>query len=300
MYDPSAPCYGVVFKIRYKTKIGEKLCVVGSIHTLGNWTEFKCHLTWTNDHVWTSVKPVLISEQEDIFQYKYVVLHENDHRLLDFEKGLDRVADLKILPEIKSPKEDNVIKNVELVDTWEKFKLKLSVFYPQQDQIDVISVRGSCPELGGWNAIKDEDILDSNKIKMNQPGKYEIYYQEKYGKDARPWELNMTLLNEDWKQTLIKGLDNIKYQYQTHNQVERLPCRVMAIQDSKTYTGQLRDTKYCTWIDTDMVWIVNGELNKADLNFRRVFHINEIEMEKVLADKKKEGRLFIGSKPETN
>jgi len=102
-------------------------------------------------------------------------------------------------------------------------------------------VRGSCPELGGWNAIKNEGVLDSRKIKMNQPGKYQIYYQEKYGVDARPWELNYTLLNEDWKQTLVKGNDNIRYEYQTLNQVERHPSRVMAIQDSKTYTGQLRD-----------------------------------------------------------
>ena len=115
---------------------------------------------------------------------------------------------------------------------------------------------------------------------MTQPGKYQIYYQEKYGTDAIPWELNLTLLNEDWQQTLIKGHDKIKYTYQTKNQFERLPCRVMAIQDSKTYAGQLRDQKYNEWMNTDMVWIVNGELNKADLNFRRTFHINEIEMEK--------------------
>jgi len=50
-----------------------------------------------------------------------VVLHEDDQRLLDFEKGLDRVADLKILPATKTAKNDKVIKHVELVDTWEKY-----------------------------------------------------------------------------------------------------------------------------------------------------------------------------------
>ena len=87
-----------MFKIKYQTNFGEALCVVGSNEQLGFWKQFKCPLKWTDGHVWVSEQPIFIKSSDAIFQYKYVLLWEEDSKLLNWEKGVDRIADLSILP----------------------------------------------------------------------------------------------------------------------------------------------------------------------------------------------------------
>ena len=49
----------VTFSIFYETKVGESICVLGSIEELGSWKEYKCHLTWTEGHIWVSKDPII-------------------------------------------------------------------------------------------------------------------------------------------------------------------------------------------------------------------------------------------------
>ena len=44
--------YHVNFKVFYQTIPGESICVLGSIPELGSWKELKCHLKWTEGHIW--------------------------------------------------------------------------------------------------------------------------------------------------------------------------------------------------------------------------------------------------------
>lgn len=63
----------VTFKIKYETKPGQSLCIVGSIPQLGEWSDYKAQMSWTDDHVW-----VLEDFPLDVayFQYKYVVMQD--------------------------------------------------------------------------------------------------------------------------------------------------------------------------------------------------------------------------------
>ena len=99
--EPQGPWYAVNFSVHYHTNFGEYVSVVGSIEQLGYWKEFKCRLAWSGDHNWVSSQPLLIGSNQEIFQYRYVLLKEDHDRPVDWEKGVDRIADLKILPEIK-------------------------------------------------------------------------------------------------------------------------------------------------------------------------------------------------------
>ena len=95
---PETHDYAVMFKIKYQTNYGESLCVVGSNEQLGLWKNYKCHLKWTEGHVWISERPLFLKSTDAIFEYKYCLLWEDDQRLLNFEKGVERIADLAILP----------------------------------------------------------------------------------------------------------------------------------------------------------------------------------------------------------
>lgn len=70
---------------------------MGSIPELGSWTEFRHHLKWNEGHIWISSQPLLITELHT-FCYKYVILDSRNKRkkleLINWEQGLDRIADL--------------------------------------------------------------------------------------------------------------------------------------------------------------------------------------------------------------
>lgn len=73
--------------------------MIGSIPELGNWKDVKCHLTWTSGHIWVLEKPLIVSEP--YFVYKYIMKDKTKPEDLGiWEAGIDRIADLRILPEI--------------------------------------------------------------------------------------------------------------------------------------------------------------------------------------------------------
>ena len=75
---------------------------------------------------------------------------------MNWEKGVDRIADLKILPEVKIkdsllPKNIEIVKCVQLNDTWEKYELNLTVFHPVMDQNELLRVQCTANGLGNWD-----------------------------------------------------------------------------------------------------------------------------------------------------
>lgn len=70
---------------------------------------------------------------------------------------------------------------------------------------------------------------------------------------------------------------------------EREPCRVMRIQDPHKYKGQLRESKNNSWLNCEHVWVVNGQINKIDSNFRVQFRFSQIA----------DTNLFVGNCPIT-
>ena len=66
--------YAVTFKLKFETKFGESLSIVGSNEQLGFWKEFKCPMKWSPNHVWVTEKPVIIPMNSSVFQYKYILI----------------------------------------------------------------------------------------------------------------------------------------------------------------------------------------------------------------------------------
>ena len=58
-------------------------------------------MTWCEGHVWVADNIVLNEANGDksYFMYKYILLHEGHFQR--YERGLDRIADVKLLKEIE-------------------------------------------------------------------------------------------------------------------------------------------------------------------------------------------------------
>jgi hypothetical protein len=118
----SANEYMLTLKVRYETLLGQSLFVMGSIPELGNWKKYQCAMTWTEDHVWVTNDLVV---KHPHFMYKYVLIM-NDKETV-WEKGFNRIADLKILPQLAMK---NGAKTVEIYDQWESFTANFMICYP--------------------------------------------------------------------------------------------------------------------------------------------------------------------------
>jgi hypothetical protein len=75
-----------------------------------------------------SEKPVVT--QNSRFFYKYVLMNEG--KMVKWEMGIDRIADLTILPTGNTQViiKDKDIKYYELNDVWQQFNIRFSVFDP--------------------------------------------------------------------------------------------------------------------------------------------------------------------------
>ena len=89
--------FAVNLQVRFKTTNGQKIAVCGSIPELGLWKKFDFHLKNPKDDIWITESPLLTKKR--YFQYKYVLLNQ-DGSLSTWERGVDRIADLDILPDI--------------------------------------------------------------------------------------------------------------------------------------------------------------------------------------------------------
>ena len=115
--------------MKFQTKVGQDLCVLGSIPELGNWNKdgtqdtLKPNMVWTEGHIWQLETPIKTNRPH--FTYKYFLIDKiNEHENAGWEKGIDRIADVVELA--SSQNHGNLV----IEDQWETFKVKYSVFYP--------------------------------------------------------------------------------------------------------------------------------------------------------------------------
>lgn len=68
----------------------------GDLPSLGMWTDFSVFpMTKAGGDTWVS-KRAFVTDRY-VFQYKYVIVNEN-YELIRWERGVNRVTDLEVLP----------------------------------------------------------------------------------------------------------------------------------------------------------------------------------------------------------
>lgn len=84
------------FRIPYQTSLGESLCIIGDVEELGAWKDFTvAQMIWTEGHIWVLENVKVRSK--NFFSYKYVHLKNGTPSC--WEKGENRLADLRLMPD---------------------------------------------------------------------------------------------------------------------------------------------------------------------------------------------------------
>lgn len=77
----------IVFQMKYNTKVGEELLVIGSNLNLGGWNQNSAlKLNWTSNNIWKASIPVEKGSEED-FEFKFIL---SNHGNLVWESGNNR------------------------------------------------------------------------------------------------------------------------------------------------------------------------------------------------------------------
>ena len=156
-------------------------------------------------------------------------------------------------------------------------------------------ISGDHPSLGGIDTESDIMIQSSvsGTLQMTRNIKNTNWLKKKYGEGIKPYELCVKMKNPPMDKINDMNLLTIEYNYQfvkggkNEMCVEAYPQRTLQVQDPNLYRGQLGACKNAAQVNTEKIFIVNGEVEKIDGNFLRSFNVTKID---------KTG-LFVGSYP---
>lgn len=118
-------------------------------------------MRWTDGHVWVLEEPLIVDVP--YFSYKYMLLDDDKQTMVKWEAGVDRIAELRLLPDIGPSKNAALLSSaksaaaaqlaarkdlvhVELHDEWESFLLRFSLFYPMDEHTDELQME--CDRTG--------------------------------------------------------------------------------------------------------------------------------------------------------
>ena len=249
--------FHLTLNIHYETKFGEYLCVTGDIPELGSWKNFKCRLQWTDGHIWTTPKP--IKTKNRIIQYKYLVWHQQDEPK-EWEHGQNRLADLNLLESKEIDLGSSNPKQLKLVDVWNSFSIKFSIFYPTNNDSDEILLRG----------LKHNQDLRMTRSSLPVP-----WLPNKYGENVRVFEGYMLMSNNDIKRDhKSKMALPIKYKYILNRYGKKKSIlernnnlRIFNIGKATEYSENVDDLES----KNGEIYIINGQAEVREGNFIRPF-----------------------------
>lgn len=116
---------------------------------------------------------------------------------------------------------------------------------------------------------------------MRRAVKTRPWFKEKYGTGVKPYEAVMTLPNP--RRVNLNDPIIVEYTYcfcpagKKAQVTERRLQRSLEVADPRLYTGELGATGSAAWKEQDLVFIVNGIIEKVDGNFAGEFMCSPIE-----------------------
>jgi hypothetical protein len=167
--------FKVSFGVTLDLESGKSLAVLGSVSELGEWSKKGVvhHMMWTKGNKWISRIPMDTSTR--LFRYKYVIMENKGTTFVEFEKGIDHIADL----DLAETDEDGTIY---FNDTWEIYHLRFTVFSHEGDEQMVIDFKHA-----------NEGKIET--MEMKRADRNDKWLWSKYGIDVVPWECFINMPN---------------------------------------------------------------------------------------------------------
>ena len=261
-------------RIKYETKLDEKIYIYGNNTDFGNWKLPKYKLHWSSGNIWQGDYAML--KNDNCIKYKFVC-HSNSYD--KWEEGDNRLLCPKNLNGLPRSNDGKYI----LDFIWNHFKLNFNIHYNPPNEDSYMQIAGSPSALTNWQ--KD----NSNPLKM------ELYpNKELIAKDGNIikgfWTLTAIMRTSD-----IRNF-NFEYRYSLYDKSkrtamwEREPNRhIYIFTDENEFYKYLNNDKHKSMSLDSYYLLTNSFLEILDVNFVSDFVFNKI------GDK----NIFIGPYPQS-
>ncbi|KAK6588960.1 glucan 1 [Cryptosporidium xiaoi] len=99
----------IKFSVKYETKFGQELRVVGNIKELGDWdVEKSLSMTWTEGSFWTVSVKILPANNIENIEYKYILIDNNPGNSYRWEPGKNHSVQIN----------KDSLRELQLTDAW--------------------------------------------------------------------------------------------------------------------------------------------------------------------------------------
>lgn len=100
--------YQIKFTLKYRVPAGQKLYVMGSIAEISEWDKtipkVQMKQKFQGSDVWQMDKDIVTNKF--FFVYKFA-LYDEDNQFIQYERGVDRICDLELLPNLNDTQPGN-------------------------------------------------------------------------------------------------------------------------------------------------------------------------------------------------
>lgn len=255
--------YTVKFSVKYQTKPGQNIYILGSIPELGAWKLNKFKLKWSEGHVWKA--SLNLSKDIEFFRYKFVCLSD-DGKFKRWEEGPDRTFYLKAL-------EKNSTEKYKIDCIWEHFVITFSIYYPLTNDNEYMQIIGKPTALGGW--FKDNGV--PVKMTLTEPKTLGVI-------SGRFWECKALFPVND-----LESFD-FDYRYSTYNPIksminfndldsavwEREPNRKLTIITDFSFSKENDYEEMTKDATREYEYLINSKVDRLDINFISDLKFNKI------------------------
>ena len=262
--------------VKYETKEGENVYILGDSDSFGNWKTNKFKLNWTTGHIWRAVAKINSTQIENI-KYKFVVINNNDGSKR-WEDGPNRLLsnDPASLKTLKQNKNKEYILDL----YFNHFAIEFNIYYPINDHSRMQLV-GEPPELANWQREEESPLV----MELSE-------YREMAARD------DLVVKGNFWTKTVIMKITeprnyDFEYRYSIFDTItktavwEREPNRHLKIffdTDCEENRKKLEDNP------VENKLLLNSFLRVIDVNFVAGLEFNKMG----------DLNIYIGPYPQTN
>lgn len=188
------------FRIKYETKDGEDIYILGNNSDFGNWEDKKFKLDYNNGYIWKKEYPMNINN--NLIEYKFVCFNKNNN-YCEWEKCPNRILDVKNLDNLKKENNKYILDLV-----WNYFSIIFKLNYHIDIKDSYMVILGAGRFLGDWKEEKKEEL--KMQLEKHKEKKIEDVWVKQINVFA---ENNMKEMNFEYKY-LVYDYKNNKIKYE--------------------------------------------------------------------------------------
>lgn len=188
----------IVLQVKYETKSGENIYVLGSSDKFGKWKSPVFKLKWSANHIWQG--ELTLPRSTPTIRYKFVCLGKDEVKR--WEEGTDRLLCPSLLDNFFFKNGKYVIDCI-----WNHFQITFNIYFPLNNKDEHFQIVGEPLALADWQRN------GSKPVQMDLSEEKSIIAKDGNDIHGRFWVVTVLMKSDDPRNFCFE------YRYSINNSV---------------------------------------------------------------------------------